>query len=328
MDSGMTTAGEYSDVEYVFEPHASTHAQPPRVSRGALGPAALHGWRSPKPTYAASARALRSGASGACSTRCSRPASTSSSTSCCAAAAGESGRVPARSDRRHLPVRPEHRCPQRRRRIDPSSQEAHAQLDVPSGAAPDHRRSTSRCASSYPPRACSRCCSRWSGGKLGPGLFVLPLLFVLQIVMNVGIALLVSTFVVLVPDGTNVMNYVTRILFFATPVIYPVSLLPEGARLLIAWQPLFALFASYQAVFSGEVPSPWPRRSGRALGGRAARHRQLASSSATSASSPSTSDDRERAPLWSIGRGRGDYRGPGRPRSEPTVRRSSAPPSR
>lgn len=93
------------------------------------------------------------------------------------------------------------------------------------------------------------------GGTLGPGLFVLPLLFALHMVMNIGIALLVATFVVLVPDGTNVMIYVTRLLFFATPVIYPVELLPDFARLLVGWQPLFALFASYQAVFSGSVPS-------------------------------------------------------------------------
>ena len=84
------------------------------------------------------------------------------------------------------------------------------------------------------------------GGTLGPGLFVLPLLFVM----------LVSTFVVLVPDGTNVMAYVRQILFFATPVIYPVTLLPSSAKILVAWQPLFALFASYQAVLSGKMPSP------------------------------------------------------------------------
>ncbi|MET0903199.1 MAG: ABC transporter permease, partial [Acidimicrobiales bacterium] len=93
------------------------------------------------------------------------------------------------------------------------------------------------------------------GGKLGAGLFVLPLLFALQTLMNVGIAMLVATFVVLVPDGTNVMSYVTRVLFFATPIIYPVALLPDFARLLVGWQPLFALFASYQAVLSGSVPS-------------------------------------------------------------------------
>jgi teichoic acid transport system permease protein len=94
------------------------------------------------------------------------------------------------------------------------------------------------------------------GGTFGPGLFVLPLLFALQIVMNVGIAMLVSTYTVLVPDGDNVVNYITRILFFVTPVVYPVTLLPASAKMLISWQPLFPLFAAYQAVFAGDVPSP------------------------------------------------------------------------
>jgi teichoic acid transport system permease protein len=94
------------------------------------------------------------------------------------------------------------------------------------------------------------------GGQLGPGLFVLPLLFTLQIVMNVGIALLVSTYVVLVPDGNNVVQYVNRILFFATPVIYPVDLLPAAAKAVVQWQPLFPFFASYQAILGGGVPSP------------------------------------------------------------------------
>lgn len=93
------------------------------------------------------------------------------------------------------------------------------------------------------------------GGKFGPGLFLLPLLFILQLIMNVGIALLVSTFVTLVPDATNVMSYIQRILFFATPVVYPVALLPSKATLIVGWQPLFPLFAAYQAVFSGTVPS-------------------------------------------------------------------------
>jgi teichoic acid transport system permease protein len=93
------------------------------------------------------------------------------------------------------------------------------------------------------------------GGTLGMGLFLLPLLFALQIIMNIGIALLFSTYTVLVPDAQNVMNWITRILFFVTPVIYPVTILSPSVRPLISWQPLFALFAAYQAVFSGRVPS-------------------------------------------------------------------------
>lgn len=94
------------------------------------------------------------------------------------------------------------------------------------------------------------------GGDFGAGLFVLPLLFAIQLVMNVGLALLVCSFVTLNPDANKLMNYINRILFFATPIIYPVALLPAGAKILVAWQPVFALFASYQAIFSGEVPDP------------------------------------------------------------------------
>ena len=93
------------------------------------------------------------------------------------------------------------------------------------------------------------------GGQIGPGLLVLPLLFGFQIVMNIGIALLVSTYVVLVPDGSNLMSYVNRILFFATPVMYPVALLPANVKAFLQWQPLFPLFASYQAIATGTMPS-------------------------------------------------------------------------
>ena len=85
---------------------------------------------------------------------------------------------------------------------------------------------------------------------------MLPLLFALQIVMNVGIALLVSTFIVLVPDGNNVMTYVTPRPLLRHAVIYPVDLAARRRPAAHRWQPLFPLFASYQAVFSGTMPEP------------------------------------------------------------------------
>jgi teichoic acid transport system permease protein len=94
------------------------------------------------------------------------------------------------------------------------------------------------------------------GGSPGPGLFVLPLLFAIQVVMNVGLALVASTYVVLVPDGDNVVQWVTRLLFFATPVIYPVTLLPPAAKAVLQFQPLYPVFAAYQAIFDGGSPSP------------------------------------------------------------------------
>jgi teichoic acid transport system permease protein len=93
------------------------------------------------------------------------------------------------------------------------------------------------------------------GGQVGPGFLVLPLLFAIQVVMNVGIALLMATVVTLVPDATNAMQYVARLMFFVTPVIYPVTLLPPVAMKILLIQPTFPVFAAYQAIFSGGTPS-------------------------------------------------------------------------
>jgi teichoic acid transport system permease protein len=94
-----------------------------------------------------------------------------------------------------------------------------------------------------------------TGGTLGPGLFALPLVFAIQVVINVGLALVASTYVVLVPDGQNVVQWVSRVLFFATPVIYPVALLPPAAKAVLQFQPLYPVFASYQAIFGGDMPN-------------------------------------------------------------------------
>ena len=75
-----------------------------------------------------------------------------------------------------------------------------------------------------------------------------------------------------------------------TPVVYPVSLLPPGAKLLVAWQPLFALFASYQAVFSGGVPNALLILQAMVLGRRAARSSVGISSFDTNESSRCTSN--------------------------------------
>jgi teichoic acid transport system permease protein len=94
------------------------------------------------------------------------------------------------------------------------------------------------------------------GGNVGPGLFALPLLFAIQVVMNVGLALAAATYVVLVPDGENVVSWITRVLFFATPVIYPVALLPPAAKAVLQFSPLYPVFAAYQAIFGGQSPNP------------------------------------------------------------------------
>jgi ABC-type polysaccharide/polyol phosphate export permease len=90
----------------------------------------------------------------------------------------------------------------------------------------------------------------------GPGLLLLPVLFAIQLVMMLGLALLVSTLVALFTDASNAIQYLTRIMLFTTPVIFPVDAIPPEIRDVLSWQPFFALFAAYQEVFGGDMPGP------------------------------------------------------------------------
>lgn len=85
-------------------------------------------------------------------------------------------------------------------------------------------------------------------------LLLLPVMFSIQLVMMLGLALLVSTTVALYADAGNAIQYVTRILFFTTPVIFPLATIPPGIRDVLFWQPFWALFESYQEIFGGKVP--------------------------------------------------------------------------
>ena len=67
------------------------------------------------------------------------------------------------------------------------------------------------------------------GGPIGVGLTMLPFLFVLQMSMTVGLSLIFATLTVYIKDMTNLLDYVMRILFFMTPIIYPVAQLNEAA---------------------------------------------------------------------------------------------------
>lgn len=93
------------------------------------------------------------------------------------------------------------------------------------------------------------------GGPVTDAIFVLPLLLVIQATINLGFAFLFSTMTTYLKDVSTALNYVVRLLTFATPVVYPVSTLSPGIRQVLSWNPLFALFSAYQSVIVGELPS-------------------------------------------------------------------------
>lgn len=93
------------------------------------------------------------------------------------------------------------------------------------------------------------------GAPMTSAILMLPFLLVVQTGLNLGLAFLLSTATAFFADVANLMNYVLRMLMFATPVIYPVSMLSPGLRQVLSWNPLFALFAAYQGIITGQTPS-------------------------------------------------------------------------
>ena len=96
------------------------------------------------------------------------------------------------------------------------------------------------------------------GGAIGVGLTMLPFLLVLQLLINVGLALIFATLTVYIPDMGKLLNYILRVLMFVTPVIYPASQLaaaPASLRAVLVLNPLYSLFVSYQTIILGGVPA-------------------------------------------------------------------------
>jgi teichoic acid transport system permease protein len=90
---------------------------------------------------------------------------------------------------------------------------------------------------------------------ISSALLLLPLLIAIQAVMNLGFALIFSTLTVFFKDMSNLLNYILRVLTFATPVVYPVATLPPNIKSLLMWNPLFPLFSAYQGIISGQPPT-------------------------------------------------------------------------
>jgi len=100
-----------------------------------------------------------------------------------------------------------------------------------------------------------------SGGiELGWSLLALPLAVAVQAVLLVGLALLLSAVNVLMRDVERFMRLVIRVLFYATPIIYPLSLvrdadLPGWLKVAYELNPLVGIFQLHHAVwYPGEFP--------------------------------------------------------------------------
>jgi lipopolysaccharide transport system permease protein len=81
-----------------------------------------------------------------------------------------------------------------------------------------------------------------------------PLLFVLTLIATISLGVMLSALMVFYRDFRHVIPFLTQILMFCTPVIYPPSALPAKYRALFVLNPMFGIVTAYRSAILG---TPW-----------------------------------------------------------------------
>ncbi len=83
-------------------------------------------------------------------------------------------------------------------------------------------------------------------------------LFPLQLMFTFGIGLFASAFHVMYKDVGQLVNALLLLWFFATPIIFPLNLVPRWLQTALLANPLAPLISAYRAALLGdEVPQLW-----------------------------------------------------------------------
>ena len=96
----------------------------------------------------------------------------------------------------------------------------------------------------------------WYGLVPGSGIVLLPVLLVLAIGVALGLGLWLSALNVQYRDVRYVVPFLLQVWLFATPVVYPISLIPEPWRMVAAVNPMAGVVEGFRSALLG---SPWPR---------------------------------------------------------------------
>ncbi len=83
-------------------------------------------------------------------------------------------------------------------------------------------------------------------GRLAPSALLLPLPILVQLILTVGLALIISALTVHFRDLQNILGHLVHLWFFASPVLYYYGARTGKARLLLRLNPMSHLLVSYQ----------------------------------------------------------------------------------
>lgn len=95
-------------------------------------------------------------------------------------------------------------------------------------------------------------------GILPNGLYViLPMLLLIQITFMLGLMFIVSWLSVVIRDIPQLISVLLQILFYLSPIIYPVNIIPHRYQFLVDLNPMALLITAYRDIFVYNRPPDW-----------------------------------------------------------------------
>ena len=89
----------------------------------------------------------------------------------------------------------------------------------------------------------------FSGIGFSLNILYLPIIILLQFLIQLGIVLITSSIDVYVRDTEYIINFFISLLFYGTPILYSFDMFPQKMRFLLQLNPMATIISSYRNIF-------------------------------------------------------------------------------
>ena len=89
------------------------------------------------------------------------------------------------------------------------------------------------------------------------GILAMPLLILLMVVTASGVSIWLTALAVQYRDVKHAMGFMVQLGMYASPIVYPTSLIPERYQLLYALNPMVGVVEGFRSALLGTQPMPW-----------------------------------------------------------------------
>ena len=89
------------------------------------------------------------------------------------------------------------------------------------------------------------------------GVAVIPLLVILMILTAAGLGIWMASLAIQYRDIKYALTFIIQMLMFASPVVYPLNMVPERYQILYSLNPMVGVIEGFRSAFLATNPMPW-----------------------------------------------------------------------